>query len=70
MTAPRYAHLVSRAIVRHVRSSPPPAPAPEERARAIAAVERAIVSRARKRRVVRSSPRSASRTTWRRGACL
>jgi ferric-dicitrate binding protein FerR (iron transport regulator) len=53
MTAPRYAHLVSRAIVRHVRSSPPPAPAPEERARAIAAVERAIASRARKRRVVR-----------------
>jgi hypothetical protein len=53
MTVPRYARLVSSAIVRHVRSSPPPAPASEVRASAIAAIEVAIASRAHKQRVVR-----------------
>ena len=54
MTTPLYAQLVSGALVRRLRAAPPPPPpSPDARASAIAAVERAIVERARKRRVFR-----------------
>lgn len=52
MNAPRYARLAGRLFVQERRSIPPMPPNAAARARAIAAIERAIVTRRRKRRLV------------------
>ena len=50
MTAPRYARLASK-MLSQIDSVSPPAPAPDERAEAIAAVARAISAQGRRRRL-------------------
>ncbi len=53
MTAPRYARLASRLLVRGTVSLPPPPPPVEHRAQAIDALAAAIAARAGRRRTVR-----------------
>ena len=50
MNLPRYAWLVRKLLEDRAAPTPPSAPTPEERARAIAAVAQAITTRARRRR--------------------
>ena len=52
MTAPRYAHLASKALAR-AESAPPSAPTAEDRAQTVAAVAREIALRGRRRRLGR-----------------
>jgi hypothetical protein len=52
MTAPRYAHLASKALAR-AEPAPPSAPAAEDRAQTVAAVAREIALRGRRRRLSR-----------------
>jgi FecR protein/Outer membrane lipoprotein len=53
MTAPRYARLASRLLVRATASLPAPAPAAEARAQAVDALTAAIAARAKRRRAIR-----------------
>jgi hypothetical protein len=60
MNAPRYARLAGRLFVQERRSIPPAPPAMEARAKAIAAIEHAIVTRRRRLRITAWTTRLAA----------